>query len=375
MTQRNTMKRMGRTTRWSAGAAVVALVLTACGGGDGDADGDAAAAGECEVGATDGDLNLYNWADYMDPDLLAQFEEEFGVEVTEDVYPSNEELFARVESGGAQYDVIVPSDYMVDIMIQESLLMELDFDAIPNVDNIDEDFAAPPYDPDLAFSVPYQWGTTGLGVNLSVVGDVEPSWDLVFDPEVANELGGRISLLDDPRETMGAALYWLGYDPNTTDEDELQEAADVISASRDWVAAFESNQYSDLLLGGETVVAQGYSGNFLDNFGDDEDYAYLIPEEGATIWTDNMAILADAAAPCTAHTFLNFMLDAENGAQLTNWTFYASPNEAAEEFIVDDVLDNPAIYPEDEVLDNLFFLEDTGDSERLYTDFFTQAKS
>ncbi len=365
------MKRMGRTRRWTAGAAVVALVLTACGGGEGDA----ASAADCELGATDGDLNLYNWADYMDPELLAQFEEEFGVEVTEDVYPSNEELFARVESGGAQYDVIVPSDYMVDIMIQEDLLMGLNFDAIPNVDNIADEFAAPPYDPDLEFSVPYQWGTTGLGVNLSVIGDVEPSWDLVFDPEVAGELGGRISLLDDPRETMGAALYWLGHDPNTTDEDELQEAADVISASRDWIAAFESNQYSDLLLGGETVVAQGYSGNFLDNFGDDEDYAYLIPEEGATIWTDNMAILADAAAPCTAHTFVNFILDAQNGAQLTNWTYYASPNEAAEEFIVDDVLDNPAIYPDDEVLDNLFFLEDTGDSERFYTDFFTQAKS
>jgi spermidine/putrescine transport system substrate-binding protein len=365
------MKRMGRTKRWSAGAAVVALVLTAC-GGDG---GDVAAAGDCELGETDGDLNLYNWADYMDPELLAQFEEEFGVEVTEDVYPSNEELFARVESGGAQYDVIVPSDYMVDIMIQESLLMGLNFEAIPNVENIDDDFAAPPYDPDLEFSVPYQWGTTGLGVNTAIVGDVEPSWDLVFDPEVASELGGRISLLDDPRETMGAALYWLGYDPNTTDEGELEEAAEVIANSRDWIAAFESNQYSDLLLGGETVVAQGYSGNFLDNFGDDEDYAYLIPAEGATIWTDNMAILADAAAPCTAHTFINFMLDAENGAQLTNWTYYASPNAAAEEFIVDDVLENPAIYPEDDVLDNLYFLEDTGDSERFYTDFFTQAKS
>jgi spermidine/putrescine transport system substrate-binding protein len=357
------------------GLLALALALSACGGGDGaGGDGDAAAAA-CEVGETDGDLAFYNWSDYMDPALIDAFEEEYGVTVTEDFYPSNEELFARVESGGAQYDVIVPSDYMVDIMIQEELLLALDFDAIPNVANLDDDFTDPPYDPGLEFSVPYQWGTTGLGVDLDVVGDVEASWDLVFDPDTARNLGGRISLLDDPRETMGAALYWLGYDPNTTDEGELQEAADVISQAREWTAAFTSDQYSELLLGGETVVAHGYSGNFLDNFGDDESYAYLIPEEGATIWTDNLAILATTSAPCTAHTFIDFILDAENGAQLSNWTYYASPNEAAREFLDPEVLENPAIFPDEEMMDRLFFLEDTGDTEILFTDLFTQAKS
>lgn len=361
---------------WMAAPLVLALALSAC-GNDGGAGGDGeAAAASCEVGETDGDLAFYNWSDYMDPALIDAFEEEYGITVTEDFYPSNEELFARVESGGAQYDVIVPSDYMVDIMIQEELLLALDFDAIPNADNIDDDFTSPPYDPDLAFSVPYQWGTTGLGVNLDVVGeDVEPSWDLVFDPEAAGSLDGRISLLDDPRETMGAALYWLGYDPNTTDEAELQEAADVIAQARDWTAAFTSDQYSELLIGGETVVAQGYSGNFLDNFGDDEQWAYLIPEEGATIWTDNLAILATTSAPCSAHTFVNFILDAENGAQLTNWTYYASPNAAAMEFIEPEILEDEAIYPDEETRDNLYFLEDTGDTEILFTDLFTQAKS
>jgi spermidine/putrescine-binding protein len=363
--------------RWMIAPMVFALALTACGGGDdGDAGdgGDAAAAG-CEVGETDGDLAFYNWSDYMDPALIDQFEEEFGVTVTEDFYPSNEELFARVESGGAQYDVIVPSDYMVDIMIQEELLLALDFDAIPNAANIDSDFTSPPYDPNLEFSVPYQWGTTGLGVNLDVVGDVEASWDLVFDPEVAGNLGGRISLLDDPREVMGAALFWLGYDPNTTDEGELQEASDVISEARQWTAAFTSDQYSELLIGGETVVAHGYSGNFLDNFGDDERFAYLIPEEGAVIWTDNLAILADTSVPCTAHTFIDFILDAENGAQLTNWTYYASPNEAAQEFIEPEILEDEAIFPDEETEERLFFLEDTGETEILFTDLFTQAKS
>jgi spermidine/putrescine transport system substrate-binding protein len=158
------------------------------------ADGDAEAAA-CEVGETDGDLAFYNWSDYMDPALIDAFEEEYGITVTEDFYPSNEELFARVESGGAQYDVIVPSDYMVDIMIQEELLLALDQDALTNLGNIDDDFTDPPYDPGLEFSVPYQWGTTGLGVDLDVTGDVEPSWDLLFDAEVAGPRRARV----DPR--------------------------------------------------------------------------------------------------------------------------------------------------------------------------------
>jgi spermidine/putrescine-binding protein len=360
--------------RWLAAPVVLALALSAC-GGDGGGDGGDAEAAACEVGETDGDLAFYNWSDYMDPALIDAFEAEYGVTVTEDFYPSNEELFARVESGGAQYDVIVPSDYMVDIMIQEELLLALDHDALSNLDNLDDEFTEPPYDPGLEFSVPYQWGTTGLGVDLDVTGEVAPSWDLLFDAEVASGLGGRVSILDDPREALGAALYWLGHDPNTTDEDELQQAADAVAAARDWTAAFTSDQYSELLIGGETVVAQGYSGNFLDNFGDDERYAYVIPEEGATIWTDNLAILASASAPCSAHTFIDFLLDAENGAQLSNWTYYASPNEAAREFLDPEVLENPAIFPDDEMMDRLFFLEDTGETEILFTELFTQARS
>jgi spermidine/putrescine transport system substrate-binding protein len=359
-----------RILRMMAATLALALVAAACG-----SDEPAAGPDGCEPGGTDGDLLFYNWSDYMDPDLLDAFAEEYGVSVVEDFYPSNEDMFARVTAGGAQYDVIVPSDYMVEIMIEEELLLPLDHALIPNIGNVDDQFATPPYDPGLDYSVPYQWGTTGLGVNVGLLGDVEPSWALVFDPEVAGALPGRVSLLDDPRETIGAALYYLGYDPNTTSEDELAEAADVITASRDWIAAFDSDLFSDLLLAGEVVVAHGYSGNFLDSFGDDEDYAYLIPEEGATIWTDNLAILADAPHPCTAHTFIDFILDAENGAALTNWTYYASPNAAAAVYIEPEILEDDAIYPPDEVLDDLYFLEDTGDFEINFSDYFIRAKS
>ncbi len=382
--------------RWMAAVLVGTVALTGCNrevGGDGADGGGAAADGAtddggagdggaepvaaagCEAGEIDGDLLLYNWSEYMDPDLLTAFGEEHGINASEDTFTSNEALLAQIRAGGADYDVIIPSDYMVEIMIDEGLLLPLDADAIPNSGNVDETFAAPPYDPDLAYSRPYQWGTTGIGVDLEAVGpDPAPTWGWLFDPEMAGDLS--ISMLDDPRETMGAALYYLGHDPNTTDEAQLEEAAELITQA-DWVTTFTSDQYSELLLNGETVVGQGYSGNFLDTFygADDPDrYAYLIPEEGATIWTDNMAILADAAHPCTAHTFIDFILDAENGAQLTNWTFYASPNAAATEFIDAEVLEDPAIYPEEDVLDDLHFLENTGETETLYTDLFTRAQ-
>jgi spermidine/putrescine-binding protein len=372
--------------RWIATVAIGAMALAACGRevGGTAAQGDEPGGGEggetvaCQPGETDGDLVFYNWSDYIDPDLVTAFEDEFGVTVTEDFYPSNEELLAKVQSGGSGYDVIVPSDYMVNIMRDENLLLELNRDAIPNASNVAGEFSDPPYDPGNVFSLPYQWGTTGLGVNLEAVGeDVEATWDLIFDPDVASQYAGKIALLDDPRETMAAALYYLGYSPNTTSEEQLQEAANLLAEAKANVAAFDSNLYTDLLLSGEVVISHGFSGNYFAAFDETEDgwdrYAYLIPEEGATKWVDTMAILADAPHPCTGHTFINFLLDAQNGAQLTNWNFYASPNGAAEQHIDPEILEDPAIYPPNE--DGLHFLEDTGDAEIIYNDLFTRAKS
>ncbi len=358
-------------TRIRTTAAIAALTLTAaaCGGAT-----DAPQAASCVAGQTDGDLLLYNWNDYMDPDIIADFTAEFGVDVVEDFYPSNEEMLARVVAGGAQYDVVVPSDYMIELMIEDGLLLPLTRAAVPNIANVDDEFADPPYDPGLQHSVPFLWGTTGLGVNVALLGDVEPSWDLVFDPEVAGALPGRVLLLDDARETMGAALHWLGLDPNTEDEDDLRAASEVIAAARAWTAAYNSDLYADLLISGEVVVAHGYSGNFLEAFDEDESFAYLVPKEGATLWTDNLAILAAAPHPCTAHTFLDFVLRPEQHARLTNYIYYPSPNALAEPFVDPEILADPAVYPDADTLTRLQFLRDTGDVEILYTDLFTQAR-
>lgn len=377
---------MNRTLRLIALFAALSLVFAACGGDDeggGDGGSDTTAAGgdgeaaACEVGATDGDLNFYNWSEYIDPELITAFEEEYGVDVVEDFYDSNEAMLAQLQAG-AVYDLIVPSDYMVGIMITEGLLAEVQKDAVPNIENLAPRFADPAYDPGGVYSVAYQWGTTGLGVDMEVVGeDFEPSWGLVFDPDLVSTYPGGVTLLNDPRETMGAALKYLGYSLNSTSEEELQEATDVIIAVKDYIAAFDSDQYDENLVTGEVAATHGYSGNFFAAF-DDVDgwdqYAYVIPEEGATVWIDNMAVPADAEHPCTAHTFMNYLLDAENGAALTNWNFYASPNEAAEEFILPEILEDETIYPSDELSEKLEIITDTGDFEINYTDYFAQAR-
>jgi spermidine/putrescine transport system substrate-binding protein len=359
--------------RWNATlVASLSLLLASCGS---DAQPVPGSAADCSPGSVDGDLSLYNWTDYIDPGLVTSFEDEYGVRVREDYYGSNEEMLVKVTAGGTGYDIVVPSDYMVSIMREEGLLLELDHRLLTNLGNISEGFADPAYDPGLRFSVPYLWGTTGLGINAALLGEVEPSWDLVFDPDVAGSLPGRVALLDDPRETLGAALHWLGYSPNTTDITELEEAAAVISRARAWTVTFESILYGDLLLSGEVVVAHGYSGNLLEAFGDDDRFAYLVPREGATIYAENLSILATAPHPCTAHTFIDFILRPENHAALTNYIYYPAPNSAAIPFIDAELLTNPAVYPPADVLDRLLFLEDTGEFEPEYANAFLRATS
>ena len=389
--------------------AVLALVATACadssttttaGSTDGTvatteapATGAQAMSDACELGETDGDLNLYNWAEYIPidslaidaevTDLVSAFEEEFGVEVVLTEYDSNEVMLAQIDAG-VGYDVIVPSDYMVSIMRGADLLVELNQDLIPNMSNLADEFTNLPYDPGNLFSAPYQWGTTGIGYLYDAIDDSEGvSWGVIFDPDLAEANAGFISLLDDERETMGAALIYLGYSLNTTNEAEVDEAAALLKETKDQLAAFTSSGYWDLLTAGETVISQGWNGDFLfaydeastDDYDAYEDFGYAIPLEGAAAWVDTMAIPITAEHPCTAHAFVNFMLDAFNGAELTNYNYYASPNAAAEEFIWEEILEWEAIYPPQDVLDRLEFFEDLGAFGNYYADAYSAAKS
>ncbi len=352
------------------------LLIAACGGDGGTTT--TAQATSCQPGQVDGNISFHNWSEYMDPDLIAEFEEEYDVDVVESFFDSNEAMIAQLQAGGI-YDVIVPSDYMVGIMIEDGLIMELQRGAIPNLANLDPFFADPSYDPGGRYSAAYQWGTTGLGINLTMMpDDWEPSWALVFDPDIVSTYPGGFQLLNDPREAMGAALKYLGYSLNSTSLDELQEAVDLIQGVKEWLTSFNSDQFSENLVNGEVAVAQGYSGNFFgafDGADNGDDFTYIIPKEGATLWVDNMVIPNTATSPCSAHTFIDFILDAENGARLSEYNLYATPNAAAEELLDEDTKNDPGIYPPDDIQAILEVIEDTGDFEINFTDYFAMARN
>ncbi len=351
----------------------ISFVAAACG-----SDGGGNAAGSCEVGQVDGDLALYNWAEYIDEEQLDEFAAEFEIGATMDTYESNEVLQPKIAAGNSGYDVIVPSDYMVGILIAGEHVQALNKDLIPNLSNVSSDFANPSYDPDGDYAVPYQWGYTGIAVDTEVVGtDFPRTWDIVFS-DFADDYAGRITLLDDPRETLGAALKSLGYSLNTTDQGELDEAQALITEYKDNLAAFNTDSGDELITSGETAIAHGYSGDMFTQFLETDDpsrYVFFVPEEGGTRWVDNMAIPFDAPHPCTAHTFINWLLDGEQGAALSNWNYYGTPNSASIDLLDDElnafITDPTVLTGGQETLESII---DTGDFETNYADAFSRAK-
>ena len=366
-----------------AGILCFGLLAAAC-GSDGDEAGDIEAP-VCASGQIDGDLTftLFIWEDYIPADLITLFERKYGVTVELHTYTSNASMLSKIQAQAAPYDVAVPSDYMVDIMRKDGLLLPLDPIALPSRTNIDPLFVSgPPYeqgrpfDPGDVYSVPYLWGTIGIGVNRNVVGqDLDASWALIFDPEISAQYAGRISLLDDYRQSLGAALIYLGHSPNTLKREEVQAAADLIAGVVDSLAGFDSEGYAEDLADGALDVAQGRSDVFIDSFGTaSTDYQFIIPDEGAIAWVDNMVIPTTAAHPCTAHSFIDFILEERNGASLANYTGYATPNTSSFEFIDESILNDPALYPPERSRETLEFLVDIGDSDVMYVDEFSRGQ-
>jgi spermidine/putrescine transport system substrate-binding protein len=332
------------------------------------------------------ELSVYNWADYIDEELLTQYKEDYGVNIIYDTFASNEDLLAKMQAGASGYDVIFPSDYMVAQMAELGLLAEIDKNNLPNLKNIDPIFLNAPYDPDNKYCAPYQWGTTGLAYSTQFFADNEPdSWAYLFDPEMAAQWAeaGGINVLNDQRELMSAALKYLGYSVNDTDEAHLQEAKDLILAIKPYIKTFNSEGYwEELMIPGEVVLSQAWSGdafNTIDRTYNEEteesEWAYVIPKEGAVIWQDNMCIPAGSWRKATAEHFINYMLEAEVAAAVTNFTFYASPNKAAQEFIDPEILEDPGIFPPPEVMQKLEWMAPLGETIFVYDRLWTEIKS
>ena len=337
-----------------------ALLLAACGGGSGDSAG----------GDGGQVVNVYNWSDYVAEDTIEGFEQSTGIDVNYDVYSENETLEAKLTAGGAGYDVVFPSARpFAQRQIATGLYMPLDKTKLPNLQHLDPDImeGLADIDPGNRYVVPYMWGTTGLGVNVAQVraalGPDAPldSWDLLFDPGNAEKLAScGITVLDDDQEAFGAALIWMGRDPNAGSADEIEAVRQAYAAIRPYIRTFNNAEYKDALANGDACLVMGYSGDIgqardvaaeaAENTGNPApDIRYVIPKEGAIRWMDVIAIPADARNPDAAHAFINYLMEPEVIADITDYVAYANANTAADALIDPEIAADEGVYPPEEV--------------------------
>jgi spermidine/putrescine transport system substrate-binding protein len=325
----------------------------------------------CPEGFEGQTLRIFNWATYVAEDTIPNFADLCGVTVDYFEYGSNEEMVAIIRAESAQYDIVVPSGGTVSEMAEEGLLQPLDHSLIPNIANVAETFIDPPYDPENVYSLPYQWGTIGIGFDTTIIDPEDmTSWEDFFN------YTGRVAWLDDQDAMLGVALMLQGLDPNSHEEDEVMGAVQyLLEQNKADVFEIAPDTGQDLLLRGEVDATIEYSGDIFQIIDECEcdEFAYVIPLEGGNVWTDNMAIPFNASNPELAHTFIDYILDAHVGADLSNYTAYGTPNQASLEFIDPDYLENPGIYPSEETMANLFFSQGKiGDVATYYSEAWNE---
>ena len=363
--RRDACARSVRSPRAAAarGVALVALLvfalaaaLTACAKRDDDA----------------AELNVYIWSEYLPQEVIDEFERRTGVEVHVDLYDSNEALLDKMQSGVADYDLVVPSDYIVGVLAGQGLLLPLDKQQLPTIGNLDPRFLDRAYDRGNRYTLPYLWGTTGIGYDRQKLGPID-SWQALFDPRHK----GRILMLDDEREVFGAALRLLGKSINERDPAVLAQAADMLKLQKELVATYNSADFANLLAAGDVDLAHGYSGQLAEVVAAHPDkLAYVLPKEGATLWIDNVAIPASARHAANAHRFIAYVMEPAVAAQIVGGVHYATANAAARPHIDPKILGDAAIFPDEATLARCELIEDLGETttelDRLWTEVKAQ---
>lgn len=324
-------------------------------------------------GATDSKkvLNVYNVGDYIDENIITLFEEKTGIDVQYETYDTNEMMYQKVKSGSTNYDLIFPSDYMVEKMKSEGLLQKIDFKNIPNMKYIDKSFLNPIYDETNGYSVPYMWGTFGILYNKKMVKEPVDSWDILWNPKYK----GNIMMFDSVRDTMGISLKRLGYSMNTTNHKEINEAMKELMKQKDLVLAYVNDEGKDRLLGEEVAMGIAYSGDAVTLMEENPNLAYAIPKEGTNKWVDAMAIPKSAQNKKEAEMFINFLLDPEIAKMNAEYIGYSTPNVGALKLLDKEVTSNPVAYPPKSVMDKTETFIDLGDKLRLYDEAWIKLKS
>ena len=355
---------MNNPVRTVLTATAIVLAVAACGKKESgeQAQQSGAAAQEEKV------LHVFNWSDYIAEDTVPNFEKQSGIKVTYDVFDSNDVLETRLLAGNSGFDLVVPSASFLERQIKAGVFQKIDKSQIPNLKNMDPDIMnrVGLHDPNNEYSVPYLWGTTGIGFNedkiKKILGDARPdSWNYLYDPKLAAKFKDcGISLLDAPDEILKTVLAWLGRDPNSQKEEDLKAAEEKLMPIRPFVRKIHSSQYIDDLANGDLCIAVGWSGDILqardraEEAGQGVKIKYAIPKEGTIVWFDMLAIPADAKHPKNAHAFINYLMEPQVAANNSNFVNYANGNAASLPMVSEEVKNDPGIYPTPEVKAKLF---------------------
>jgi len=324
---------------------------------------------------SDNQVIVYNWGEYMDPDVITQFEEETGIHVVYEEFETNEIMYPKIKSQSIAYDVVCPSDYMIQRMIENDLLAPLDYDNIPNISNIDSTYLeeSRQFDPSLSYSVPYCWGTVGILYNKTMVSDPVDSWSILWNDKYKN----NILMQDSVRDAMGITLKYLGYSLNTTDVSQLEEARDLLIRQKPLVQAYVIDQVRDKMIGNEAALGVIYSGEAIFCQEENPNLEYVIPKEGSNIWIDSWVIPKNAQHKANAEAFINFLCRGDIALKNFEYITYSTPNKAAREMIDDPLIrDSDVAFPDPSELVNCETYRYLGDeNDALYNEMWREVKS
>ncbi|MBP1589763.1 MAG: spermidine/putrescine ABC transporter substrate-binding protein [Kiritimatiellae bacterium] len=315
-------------------------------------------------------LHLYTWANYMSDEVVAQFEADHHCHVAIDTFDTNEAMYARLMTSTTDYDLVFPSSYMAKLMEEDGMLLPLDHALLPNLKHVDPKFLAMSFDQDMRVSVPYSVTITGIGY-LAELGNPEPTWALFERADLKN----RISILDDYRETIGAALKFLGYSVNSTDDAQLAEAKEVVKRWKKNAAIFDNEQYNDGLAKGKYALTHGYSGDIKLAQGKNPDVRFLVPREGACLSCDDMVIPKSAPHPELAHAFINTILDPATSAQLMQDIWYLCPNVPAYDLLPEEFHQDPIFFPPADIVTKLEMIDEIGADNAKYVKLWAEIKA
>lgn len=317
-------------------------------------------------------ITVYNWGEYIDPDLLKQFTEETNIKVIYETFDSNEAMMTKIEQGGTSYDIAVPSEYAIEQMKEKNLLQPLDHSKLPNLEHIDPYFLNLAYDPNNEYSIPYFWGTVGIAFNPSLLdGQTFESWDNLWDPSLKE----KVFIVDSAREVIGMGLNSFGYSLNSTDENELLQATDKLKELTPNVKAIIGDEITQLMVQEEAAISLTWSGQAADMMFENENIDYIVPSEGSNLWFDNMVIPKTSANIDGAHQFINFMLDPEVAAQNADYVGYSTPNLSAIDIMDPEVTSDERFYPTEEMRDHLEVYKNLGlETLGFYNQLFLEFK-